>query len=77
MIAASELKMTNGEFVFIGFEYDIHAAWNRQSLSFKWIVPDVYSLDHSKCNAALFNLFHYVFEEVNSPVRINASSRKL
>lgn len=73
MIAASELKMTNGEFVFIGFEYDIHAACNFQSLPFKWIAPDYYTLDRSKCKATLFNLFLYIFEEVVPPVRLHAS----
>ena len=51
MIAASELKMTNGEFTFIGLEYDIDKAWNHQSLLFRWGVPNFYpgAGDFSNC----------------------------
>ena len=36
LVAASQLKMTDGRFVFVGVELDMKAAHNRQSLSFKW-----------------------------------------
>ena len=40
LIAASQLQMTNGRFIFVGFELDIKAAHNKQSLSFKWSIAD-------------------------------------
>lgn len=61
MIAASELKMTNGEFAFIGLEYDIDKVWNRQSLSFIWAVPNFCpgTGDFSKCKDFLCNIMQY------------------
>ena len=43
--------MTNGEFTFIGLEYDIDKAWNHQSLLFRWAVPNFYpgAGDFSNC----------------------------
>ena len=40
LIAASELQMTNGRFVFVGVEVDIKAVHSRQSLSFKLSLAD-------------------------------------
>lgn len=40
MVAAAQLKMTDGRFVFVGVELDMRAAHNKQSSSFKWSKND-------------------------------------
>ena len=40
LVAASQLNMTDGRFVFMGVELDIKAAHNRQSLAYKWSITD-------------------------------------
>lgn len=72
LIAASELNMTNGEFAFVGFELDIKAAWNRQSLSFKWVTPEIPIGDISKYKAEFFSICNIMFsEEVPSQLKLH------
>ena len=40
LVAASQLNMTDGRFVFVGVELDIKAAHSRQSLAHKWSTTD-------------------------------------
>ena len=40
LIAATELDMIGGEYVFLAFEIDIAAGLNRQQLPFKWTTAD-------------------------------------
>lgn len=40
LIAAAELGMVGGEYVFLAFEIDITAGLNRQKRPFKWTTAD-------------------------------------
>ena len=40
LIAAADLQMINGEYVFLAFEIDVLGGLNRQALSFKWTTAD-------------------------------------
>ena len=40
LIAAAELGMVGGEYVFLAFEIDITAGLNRQMRPFKWTTAD-------------------------------------
>ena len=40
LIAAAELDMIGGEYVFLAFEIDVAAGLNRQKLPFKWTTAD-------------------------------------
>ena len=40
LIAATELNMIGGEYVFLAFEFDVAAGLNRQKLPFKWTTAD-------------------------------------
>ena len=40
LIAATELDMIGGEYVFLAFEIDIAAGLNRQKLPFAWTTAD-------------------------------------
>lgn len=78
MIAASELNMTNGEFAFVGFELDVQAAWDRQSLSFKWSTPGILGdiWDISKYKLDFFSICNIMFsEEVPSLVKLHVGHK--
>lgn len=40
LIAAADLNMIDGEYVFLAFEIDIARGIERQSLTFKWATAD-------------------------------------
>ena len=40
LIAATELDMIGGDYVFVAFETDVAAGLNRQKLPFKWTIAD-------------------------------------
>ena len=40
LIAATELDMIGGDYVFVAFEIDVAAGLNRQKLPFKWTIAD-------------------------------------
>ena len=74
LIAASELSMANGEFVFVGFQSDIDVA--QDYLPHQWGRPDFYE-EPRKCNADHFATYDIIFcKEVESPVKLDYVCRQ-
>ena len=74
LIAASELRMTDGQFVFVGLQPDIDAVPNYPSR--QWGRPDFYE-EPRKCNADHFATYDIIFcKEVESPVKLDYVCRQ-
>ena len=54
LIAATELDMIGGEYVFLAFEIDIAAGLNRQKFPFTWTTAD-FGMDFG------MNMFNFSF----------------
>lgn len=67
LIAASQLSMTDGEFVFVGFKSDIDAEPNYPPQL--WGKPDFYE-EPSKCSVHPFSDIIF-FKEAGSPLKLD------
>ena len=61
LIAATELDMIGGEFVFLAFEIDVAAGLNRQKLPFKWTTAD-FGMDFNMIMSKWVKMVFYQLE---------------
>ena len=58
LIAAVDLDMISGDYVFLAFEIDIAGGTARQQLTFKWATADYGNFDYGNSKHSFLHIFY-------------------